>query len=281
MNAQFRKHRFARQGLAQDSGRRHALRVLALPWLASLPVWATPVQEVGVVVMHGKGGHPSAHVNGLAQALERSGHLVANLEMPWSRRRQYDVDLQTGVAEVTRALDAMRARGARKLLVVGHSQGGAFAMTYAGLHKVDGVVAIAPGGQVDSKAFADALSRHVREARSLVEQGRGQEVAAFEDYEGSRGTNAVRTTAAIYLSWFDPAGLLTTKANGRILADTPVLFIAPTGDYPGLQRTKDALFRALPPHRLTRLHEPYSEHLHAPANSIEEISRWVEAVTKA
>jgi pimeloyl-ACP methyl ester carboxylesterase len=107
------------------------------------PVRAAPAaQEIGIVVMHGKGGSPGRHVVALADALEKEGFLVANIEMPWSFKRHYDIELDAAVGEVTRALDAMRAKGAKKLFVSGHSQGGIFALLYGGRHKVDGVAVI-------------------------------------------------------------------------------------------------------------------------------------------
>lgn len=48
---------------------------------------------MGIVIMRGKGGSPSRYVSDRAQALEGKGYLVANIEMPWSGRRDYDVDV--------------------------------------------------------------------------------------------------------------------------------------------------------------------------------------------
>lgn len=104
----------------------HALRLffVVLFGLASLLLPLSlradaPASEIGVVVMHGKGGRPGKFVDELATVLERAGFQVANLEMPWSGKRHYDVDMNAGVDEITRALDAMRANGARKVFVIG------------------------------------------------------------------------------------------------------------------------------------------------------------------
>jgi alpha-beta hydrolase superfamily lysophospholipase len=81
----------------------------------------------------------------LADALEKEGFLVANIEMPWSFKRHYDIELDAAVGEVTRALDSPCAPRARKSsFVSGHSQGGIFALLYGGRHKVDGVAVIVP-----------------------------------------------------------------------------------------------------------------------------------------
>lgn len=240
---------------------------------------APSASEIGVVVMHGKGGRPEKLVNELAAALERDGFQVVNLEMPWSGRRHYDVDMNGGVDEITRALDSMRAKGARKVFVTGHSQGGFFALHYGGLHRVDGLVPIAPGGQVDAGAFVAALGPHVATAKQMVDEGHGNEQADFADYESSRGTNTITTTAAIYLSWFDPKGAHTTRAFRNVKEGTPVLYVAPKRDYPGLQKSKHQNFGALPPHPQTRLYEPDSDHMRAPTVAAGEIILWLRQIS--
>ncbi|HJV84944.1 MAG TPA: hypothetical protein VJ698_05675 [Noviherbaspirillum sp.] len=65
----------------------------------------------GIVIMHGKAGAPGKHVAALASRLEQQGYLVANLEMPWSARRQYDADVSAADREVEAALDALRSKG--------------------------------------------------------------------------------------------------------------------------------------------------------------------------
>jgi hypothetical protein len=91
-----------------------------------------PRPGCGVVLMHGKGGSPDKHVAGLANALRQQGVLVANLDMPWSGRREYDADVASAVTQVKDALETLRQQGARKLVVAGHSQGGLFALYLAG-----------------------------------------------------------------------------------------------------------------------------------------------------
>ncbi len=113
----------------------------------------TPAPRIGIVIMHGKGGSPTRHVSDLATSLEGKGYLVANLEMPWSGKRNYDVNVSTAVKEVESALDALRSKGAQRLFVAGHSQGGLFAIYLGGKLSVDGIIAIAPGGNVASAIF--------------------------------------------------------------------------------------------------------------------------------
>ena len=237
--------------------------------------------KVGVVLMHGKGGSPSRHVSELAASLERHGLVVANLDMPWSGRRDYDVDVSAAENEVETALAALRQKGAGKVFVAGHSQGGLFALYFGGKHRVDGIVAIAPGGNVGNQIFRDKLADSVELARKMVADGKGHEKMRLDDYEGAKGVYSIVTTPAAYLTWFEPDGAMNqTLAMRTIKADTPVLFIAPTGDYPGLVRVKQQMFGLLAKHPLTKLYEPASSHLNAPTASVQEIEDWITAVTQ-
>lgn len=236
-------------------------------------------EPIGIVVMHGKGGSPTRLVADLAQGLESKGYLVANLEMPWSGRRNYDVSTGKGEKEVEAALEGLRARGARKLFVVGHSQGGVFALHLAGKLAADGFVTIAPGGNVAGRVFVEKLGASLGRARNLVAEGKGNEPARLEDFEGGRGTYEVLAIPAAYVTWFDPAGAMNMdRAVHSVSPRAPILWVAPTRDYPGLIRTSLPLYRALPAHPLTRLYEPDADHRGAPSASVDEIVRWTREV---
>lgn len=234
---------------------------------------------IGAIVMHGKGGSLNRLVSDLTIGLEQKSILVANLEMPWSARRDYDVDVISAELQISTAIDELRSKGAKKIFVIGHSMGGVFAQHYASKHAVDGVILIAPGGSVASMVFRKQLGASVASARKLVAQGKGGERSAFLDYEGSRGTSTIQTTATIYLTWFNPDGAMNAELSAKNLNPRmPVLYIAPRNDYPNLQRIKQAAFSALPANPLTRLYEPDADHRGAPGASVGEILRWTAEV---
>jgi len=238
--------------------------------------------KIGIVLMHGKGGAPTKHVSELASSLEAQGFLVANLEMPWSGRRSYDVDVSAAEREIKTALKALRDKGAAKLFVAGHSQGGVFALYLGTKLAIDGVIAIAPGGNVGSERFREELKDSVELARKLVAEGKGHETTRLSDFEGSRGTYPVVTTPAAYVTWFDPEGAMNqTNAVKGMNPATPVLYIAPTNDYPGLLHVKQTMFDGLPNNPRTKLYEPNSSHMNAPSASIKEIVEWTTAVANA
>lgn len=238
--------------------------------------------KAGIVLMHGKGGSPTKHVSDLASSLEGQGFLVANLEMPWSGRRDYDANVGAAEKEVESALSSLRNKGAQKLFVAGHSQGGLFALYFGSKHIVDGVIAIAPGGNVGNPAFREKLGESLELARKLIAEGKSEEKARLSDYEGSKGAYPITTTPAAYLTWFDPEGAMNQMtAIQSINPAIPVLYIAPTSDYPGLLKVKQQMFNALPKNPRTRLYEPNSSHLNAPSASTREIVEWTTAIANA
>lgn len=262
---------------------RPIFQYLAIAFIFSLPLHEAAAQsapeKMGIVIMHGKGGSPARLVSEQASALEEKGYLVANLEMPWSGRREYDASVEDAEREVEAALGQLRARGAAKLFVAGHSQGGLFALHFGGRHTVSGIIAIAPGGNANSLVFRENLGDTVQQARKLIAEGKGNEKARFIDFESSRGSFPVLTTPANYLGWFDPDGAMNQMtAEKKINPQIPVLFIAPRGDYPGLLKIKQQMFNALPKNPLTRLYEPDASHVAAPSAARDEIVRWTMEV---
>lgn len=250
---------------------------------AAVPVTAAAQAEpIGIVIMHGKGGSPAGYVAGLAKALEGKGYLVANLNMPWSGSRNYDVTAGRGEEEVEAALAGLRGKGAKNVFVAGHSQGGVFALHLAGKLAADGFITIAPGGNVAGRVYFDQLGPSLSRARQLVADGKGNERTQLEDYEGARGKYPIAAVPAAYVTWFDPAGAMNMERAARSVDPrVPILWIAPTRDYPSLIKSSLPLYRALPKHPLTRLYEPDADHGGAPAASADEIARWTREVASA
>jgi esterase/lipase len=258
------------------------LLALLFAWV-SLPVAGmADTSKIGIVIMHGKGGSPSKHVGGLAKLLTKQGYLVANIEMPWSKNREYDVDVTAAEAEVESALDKLRQQGAQKVFVSGHSQGGAFALHFAGSHTVDGVICISPGGSVGSKVFREELGESVARARGLIAEGNGAKKAKLKDYEGKKGLFNVNTTPDVYLSWFDPDGAMNTQRAAReVNPQTPILWLVAQRDYPGLRKINIPMFELLQKNSRSLMFEPDSDHLGSPDASYDEMVRWISEVVSA
>jgi len=247
--------------------------------LPSLALADAAAPKIGVVVMHGKGGSPERLVKGLANYLMDKGCLVANLDMPWSGRRKYDASVNDAVAEVKAALDTMQKQGAQRLFVVGHSQGGLFTFYFGGRHKVDGLVAIAPGGNVANQVLRDKFFEPVDRARSMIAAGKGDIKTVFYDWENAKGSFDVVSTPLAYLSWFDPDGAMNQpKAVKSIIPGVPILYIVPEMDYPGLIKVQGQTWAQMPKNPGNKLYEPNATHTSAPTESKEEILRWMTEI---
>jgi pimeloyl-ACP methyl ester carboxylesterase len=232
-----------------------------------------------VVVMHGKGGAPSKFVPRLAAGLESAGFLVANPEMPWSGRRDYDVPEAQAEQELQSIIDGLRARGAEKIFLAGHSFGGLFSLIYATAHPLAGVIAIAPGANPAAPIFREKVGESVEQARRMIAEGKGSEKTRFLDYEGSKGLYPIVTTPDAYFTWFDPEGAMNQmRALRKLGPDLPVLYIVPVRDYPGLLSVKQVVLDALPKNPKTVLYEPATDHLGAPSASVEKIVGWIDEV---
>jgi len=237
---------------------------------------------LGAVVMHGKGGSPLRFVSDLADALEAKGYLVANLEMPWSGNRNYDVDTGQADKQVATAIAGLKARGAARVFVMGHSQGGAFALHFASKHPVDGIISIAPGGSVDSRIYFEQVGESLARARRLVAEGKGTEKQRLDDYEGGRRNYTVVSPPSAYVTWFDPAGAMSMNRSLREFpAWVPVLWVSPAGDYPALRKSSSYYYGLLPRNPLHRFVEPDASHLDAPKAAIPDILAWSAAVARA
>jgi pimeloyl-ACP methyl ester carboxylesterase len=239
-------------------------------------------EPIGIVIMHGKGGSPTRYVSDLASALENKGYLVANLEMPWSGRLMFSLPVSKAEAEVAAAVAALRAKGAKKIFIAGHSLGGVFTIHLAGKLAVDGVIAIAPGGDSANPVYRGYIAASISRARQLVAEGKGSEPVQLDDYEGGKGTYQINTVPAAFLTWYEMEGAMNLNRSTRAVnPQTPVLWLAPTRDYPGLLKSGSAYFSQLPSNPHTRLSRPDSDHLHAPAAAVDEIVRWTQEVAAA
>lgn len=237
--------------------------------------------KIGIVVMHGKGGMPSKHVAVFANSLEAKGYSVANIEMPWSKKREYDVSIEIAQKELESVLNELRQKGAQKLFLSGHSQGGLVALALGSDLNVDGIIAIAPGGNMASTINREKLGDTLTKAQHLIQEGKGDDKGEFYDFETSKGKSPIQTTARNYVSWFDPEGLMNQeKSSALINPKIPVLFIVPTADYPGLLKVKQKMFNTLPKNPYTKLYEPSATHLEAPSASSEEVSLWIQNVAE-
>jgi dienelactone hydrolase len=201
--------------------------IAAAACLSPTTLHAQSLKDWGVVLLPGKNGKSLPPVS---SALRAEGARVATPAMSYAHSyRTYDATL----GEVAAAVAQLRAQGARKIAVVGQSLGANVALGYGAQRGgVNAIVAMAPGHQPDAflRHTADSLKR----AKQAVASGRGGDTDSYVDVNQGR-VFQVNTTAAAYVSFFDPAGPAMMGRNAGRLRGAKLLWIVASGDA-GAQR---------------------------------------------
>jgi pimeloyl-ACP methyl ester carboxylesterase len=249
-------------------------------------------EQVGVVILHGKQGMPDgafSPIKKLANALTDKGYLVVRPEMPWSRKRYLEGNWQQAMLEIGAAVDQLRAKGAQKIVIAGHSIGSPAALSYAAQSQnIDGVALMAPGhvpilyGECLSRVSPVAMcavQSSLEDARQAIAAGKGDEKARFTDI--NQGSSiATLTTANAFLSYFDPAGEAEMAVTAKKLpARTAVLWIIGYQDAL-IKLGPDYVFKLLPSNPKHKYLEIASNHFRTPVDGVAEIVAWIDSIAE-
>lgn len=217
--------------LGMSSRFRRSVRICLISVLgvlgAALPADAFQLRGTGVILIHGKAGGQGP-LQPLAQALKARGATVVLPRMSWtSGYRTYDQTL----GEVQAAVARLKAGGAARIVLAGHSLGANISLGYAArVGGVDAVVALAPGHRPDF--IAGQTGDSLAQAKAMVAAGQGTQKARFLDFNQGR-TFPVTTSADAYLSFFDPSGQAAQAAQASGVR-SPVLWVVGAGDRPAM-----------------------------------------------
>jgi pimeloyl-ACP methyl ester carboxylesterase len=248
---------------------------LGLVILAAIAVSAAPVsaQTIGVVLMHGNTDSPSGNIALLAAAMEGAGYLVERPEMCWSYRRRRDRPFLDCLAELEAPIARLTSRGAHAIVVAGMSQGGIAALAFGARRPgLAGIIALAPAGAPERQVTVfPQIAQSVAQARAMVAGGHGDERSSFND-SNIRGSFPVNTTAAIYLSFFDPTGPANMLDNTSRLRE-PLLWVAGTADRS--QPGPAYAFSHAPANPLNRYVTVSADHLGTPTAAREAVLAWL------
>jgi len=184
---------------------------------------AQTLRDWGVVVLPGKA---AGGMSSVAAALRAGGARVSVPSMSYTSGsyRTYDATL----GEVAAAVAHLRAQGARRIAVVGQSLGANIALGFGARRGgANAIVAMAPGHQPDR--YLDRTGASLKRAREMLASGRGSETAGFIDVNQGRAFE-VRTTAAAYVSFFDPDGPALIGRNRGNLHGAKLLWIVGSHD---------------------------------------------------
>jgi pimeloyl-ACP methyl ester carboxylesterase len=194
------------------------------------PSMAAAPAPIGIVLLHGKKGTP-LYLAPTRAALISHGYLVSTPEMCWSDRRLYDRLYADCLSEIDAAVAELRQRGAKSIVIAGHSLGGAAAIAYGAGH--DGLAGVAGIAAGDAFWGPAAALPDIARARALVTDGKGDTMGQFEDVR-IVGQGRTRTTAAHFLSFVAPPAAQMMPATVAQLR-VPLLLVAGTRDMITLQ----------------------------------------------
>ena len=199
----------------------------ALLLAALSPLAAGAAEKIGVLLLHGKaGGNKSIyHLSG---ELESAGFLVEMpSSTPWSPNRIYDRTYLETLKELDGAVDKLKAAGATRVVVGGHSIGANVALGYAANRKgLAGLIILGAGHFISGNFMGRKLAGARARARDMIAVGKSKEKADFGDIN-QRKLISREMTAEIYRSWFDPGGPANMRKNASSLSgELPVLWVA-------------------------------------------------------
>jgi len=258
-----------------------ARALAALAIVAGLSFAATAqtanLHGVGVVYLHGKGAWPGAADGGILSTLAEEGALVATPEMPWSFKRKYGATYEQAMAEIDAVAAGLKAQGATRIVVIGHSLGANAAIGYAARHPdLAAVVALAPGHLPEAEGLRSHTQEAIAEAKQLVAAGQGDVPRRFPDM--AQGIPLTATaTPLVYLSMFDPDGPAVIPKNAEAMGPVPLLWVVGTLD-PIARRGPDYAFKYGAKNPKSRYIEVFAGHLTTPLAARSQVVEWINSL---
>jgi pimeloyl-ACP methyl ester carboxylesterase len=251
-------------------------RMLCLLLLIATPVQAASLQGTGVVFLHGKGVWTGAFDGGIPAALEAEGAVAASPEMPWSFSRIYGATYDEAMREIDAAVAGLKAKGATRIVVIGHSLGANAAIGYAARRRgVAAVVALSPGHLPETAEMRARTADAIVQARTLLAAG---EQSRHTWPDRIQGVPTFATASpAVYLSMFDPDGPAVIPKNAAALHGVPLLWVVGDSD-PIFGRGRDYAFRRAPRNPKSRYIEVSAGHLTAPWAARSQVVEWLKSL---
>jgi pimeloyl-ACP methyl ester carboxylesterase len=247
-----------------------------------------PPGMTGVVMLHGRqggatpGSPPGSGDYFLAperKKIESTGFRVVEPDLPWSMSRALDRSFEESLDEVAAAIDAVKKKGAKRIVLDGFSMGANAALGYAALRGgVDAVIVVSPGLVPEYPGYERALAKTVARARASVAAGQGDLIDMYRD--GAVWNGTVITTPSRLLSYYDVNGeeLMSKNVLG-LKPGVPLLWIVGQNDQMGFALGSGYAFDKAPPNRINRyIVIPDGEHVTTPRLSADIVVRWLKCL---
>jgi pimeloyl-ACP methyl ester carboxylesterase len=242
---------------------------------------ATDLHGLGIVYLHGKAAWPGALNGGILGSLKDEGALIATPEMPWSFHRRYAATYDEAMTEIDSAVAGLKAKGAQRIVIIGHSLGANAAIGYAARHPdLAGVVALAPGHLPEAGNMRSFVADAVARAKTLVASGQGDVPQSFPDM--AQGIPLTATaTPIVYLSMFDPDGPAVIPKNaaamGAAAHPVPLLWVVGKLD-PIDRRGPEYAFDAAAKNPKSKYIEVFAGHLTTPLAARNDVVAWINSL---
>jgi len=197
--------------------------------------------------------------------------------MPWSFRRRYAATYDQAMAEIDAVVAALKAKGATRIVVIGHSLGANAAIGYAARHPdLAAVVALAPGHLPEAERMRSFVSDAVVRARQLIAAGQGDVPQSFPDM--AQGIPLVaHATPVVYLSMFDPDGPAVIPKNAAAMGPVPLLWVVGKLD-PIDRRGPEYAFNAGAKNPKSKYIEVFAGHLTTPLAARKQVVDWINSL---
>jgi pimeloyl-ACP methyl ester carboxylesterase len=257
-----------------------ARALAALAIVAGLSFAATAqtanLHGVGVVYLHGKGAWPGAADGGILSTLAEEGALVATPEMPWSFKRKYGATYEQSMAEIDAAAAGLKAEGATRIVVIGHSLGANARSAMPPATPISSPWSRSPGHLPEVEGLRSHTQEAVAEAKQLVAAGQGDVPRRFPDM--AQGIPLTATaTPLVYLSMFDPDGPAVIPKNAEAMGPVPLLWVVGTLD-PIARRGPDYAFKFGAKNPKSRYIEVFAGHLTTPLAARSQVVEWINSL---
>ena len=276
----------------------HSIRILVLALsVCVLPTHACAADpaDVGVVLLHGWGlqeeprrVNPHAHNWLLSKSLRDAGFHVVEEEMPWGPNRLIDASLEQAMQEIDAQVANLKAQGASRIVIAGHSMGTPMALAYASQRSgLAGVIGLAPGfhPEFGVALFPESLPAQLVKAEAARAAGKGDERITFTAAQCCFFLRDFQTTPNIYLSYFDPKGPATMARSARRLEKgVPVLLVYGKHDFifTLFAQVKlpyfDHVWSRLPPNPRHKRITVDADHASVPSRAVPDVIGWLRAL---
>lgn len=229
-----------------------------------------------IVLMHGKWGN-TQYISFFGKRLKPTCDFKS-IEMPWSRRRNYDEPYSAALAEIKEQVDQFRQQGYKRIVLAGHSFGANAALAYMKTEgDVDGIVLLAPG-HTPSYMYQRGIGKDaVDKARELVSAGKSDESLSMDDFnQGSK--QSIRMKAGVLLSYFDPNGLGNMAlSSAEFKKPVPVLWVVGTRD-PLFPAGSSYGYDKTPHHDASKYLVVDADHANTPEASVGQVVDWLRTL---